>query len=37
VDATGFAEDQIWVVFEEVEQEDWYVGRRSVKEIRAKK
>ncbi len=37
VDATGFSEDQIWVVFEEVEQEDWFVGSRSVKEIRAKK
>jgi len=26
--------DQIWVVFEDVEAEDWYVGPTSVAEIR---
>jgi 4-oxalocrotonate tautomerase len=37
MDATGFSEDQIWVVFEEVEKEEWFVGTRSVKELQAKK
>jgi 4-oxalocrotonate tautomerase len=36
-DNTEIAEDAIWVVFEEVEKEDWFVGRRSVKELHAKK
>jgi 4-oxalocrotonate tautomerase len=31
---TRIPEDQIWVVFEEVEAEDWFVGRRSVAEIK---
>ena len=29
--------DAIWVVFEDVDTEDWYVGGSSVKDIRAGK
>jgi 4-oxalocrotonate tautomerase len=31
---TKIPADQIWVVFEDVETEDWFVGTRSVAEIR---
>jgi 4-oxalocrotonate tautomerase len=31
---TKIPADQIWVVFEEVEAEDWFVGTKSVAEIR---
>ena len=31
---TKIAADQIWVVFEDVGTEDWFVGPRSVAEIR---
>ncbi|HVX83122.1 MAG: tautomerase family protein [Devosia sp.] len=27
---TGIANDDIWVVFEEVDAKDWYVGQSSV-------
>lgn len=33
-EATGIAADQIWVVFEDVETEDWFAGNKSVAEIR---
>jgi 4-oxalocrotonate tautomerase len=36
-EVTGLAKDQVWVVFEEIEAADWYVGDRSVKEMRAAK
>jgi len=29
--------DAIWVVFEDVTDEDWFVGGKTVKSIRAKK
>ena len=32
---TGLGEDQVWVVFEEVDEGDWMVGRRTVREMRA--
>jgi 4-oxalocrotonate tautomerase len=31
---TGLANDDVWVVFEEVEAKDWYVGQRSVESRR---
>lgn len=31
---TGIAEDDIWVVFEEIAARDWHVGLRSVAERR---
>jgi 4-oxalocrotonate tautomerase len=31
---TSIPSDQIWVVFEDVEAEDWFVGNSSVAEIR---
>ncbi len=31
---TGIALQSIWVVFEDVRTEDWFVGERSVAEIR---
>ena len=33
-ESTRIAMDQIWVVFEDVETEDWFVGPKSVAEIR---
>jgi 4-oxalocrotonate tautomerase len=33
----GMPKESVWVVFEEVEAEDWYVGERSVAEIRKSK
>jgi 4-oxalocrotonate tautomerase len=29
-DAAGIPKDDIWVVFEEVDARDWYVGEKSV-------
>jgi 4-oxalocrotonate tautomerase len=34
-EVTGLAEDQVWVVFEEVAETDWFVGDQRVKELRA--
>ena len=31
----GIPEDAVWVVFEEVSEEDWFVGQARVKEMRA--
>lgn len=36
-DNTEIPEEAIWVVFEDVETEDWFVGQRSVKAIREAK
>ncbi len=36
-DVTRLPPDAVWVVFEEVETEDWYAGGRSVKAQRAQK
>ncbi len=35
-ETTGLAPTDVWVVFEEVEARDWYVGERSV-EVRRQK
>ena len=35
--ATGLGDDDVWVVFEEVETSDWYIGPTSVKTRLAKK
>ena len=32
---TGLGEDQVWVVFEEVDEGDWMVGRRTAREMGA--
>ncbi len=32
--ATGLKEDQVWVVFEEVPETEWFVGKDRVKELR---
>jgi 4-oxalocrotonate tautomerase len=34
-DVAGVPEDAVWVVFDEVEAKDWYVGRNSVETLRA--
>lgn len=31
----GIPEEAVWVVFEEVSEKDWYVGKTSVQKIRA--
>jgi 4-oxalocrotonate tautomerase len=36
-DVTKLPRDAIWVVFEDVSPDDWYVGDESVRRIRAKK
>ena len=35
--ATGLAQSDVWVVFEEVAARDWYVGETDVETIRLKK
>ena len=32
--ATGVSEDQVWIVFEEVDAKDWFLGKDSVKKLR---
>lgn len=34
-EVTGLPRDAVWVVFQEVESDAWYVGDKSVKAIRA--
>ena len=34
-EVTGLPKDAIWVVFEDVTTEDWFVGGKTVKRIRA--
>ncbi len=34
-ETAGVPESAVWVVFEEVAEVDWYVGRERVKELRA--
>ncbi|CAN5544575.1 4-oxalocrotonate tautomerase family protein [soil metagenome] len=36
-EATGIARDQIWITFEDIAAQHWYVGDRSVSEIRKKR
>ena len=36
-DVTKLPPDAIWVVFEDVTKEDWFVGGKTVKAIRAEK
>ena len=36
-EATGLAGSDVWVVFEEVAADDWYVGMSSVAQNRARK
>jgi 4-oxalocrotonate tautomerase len=31
--ATGVSEDQVWIVFEEVDAKDWFLGKNSVKKL----
>lgn len=31
----GIPEEAVWVVFEEVSEKDWYVGKTSVEDMRA--
>jgi 4-oxalocrotonate tautomerase len=31
----GIPKDAVWVVFEEVSEQDWFVGQKRVKELRA--
>ncbi|MGE0725095.1 MAG: 4-oxalocrotonate tautomerase family protein [Alphaproteobacteria bacterium] len=33
-EVTGLPTEAVWVVFEDVEAADWYVGERSVEELR---
>jgi 4-oxalocrotonate tautomerase len=34
MDATGLGNDDVWVVFEEVNARDWYVGKTDVETLR---
>ncbi len=34
-EVTGIPSDSIWVVFKEVEDDAWFVGQKSVKQIRS--
>ncbi len=36
-EVAGVPKEAVWVVFEEVAARDWYVGDRSVQELRAAK
>lgn len=36
MDATGLGNDDVWVVFEEVNARDWYVGKTDVETLRGK-
>ena len=36
-DVTKLPKDAIWVVFEEITNEDWFVGGKTVKAIRGEK
>jgi 4-oxalocrotonate tautomerase len=31
---TGLAQDQVWIVYEEVDAKDWFLGPDSVKKLR---
>lgn len=35
-EATGLPAEAVWVVFEDVKAEEWFVGSKSVAEIRRK-
>jgi 4-oxalocrotonate tautomerase len=32
--AAGVSEDQVWVVFDEVDAKNWFLGKNSVKKLR---
>ena len=34
MDATGLGNDDVWVVFEEVNARDWYIGKTDVETLR---
>jgi 4-oxalocrotonate tautomerase len=34
-DVTGLSTDAVWIVFEDVETEDWYCGGKSMQDVRA--
>jgi 4-oxalocrotonate tautomerase len=34
MEATGLSNDDVWVVFEEVNARDWYVGKTDVETLR---
>lgn len=36
MDATGLGNDDVWVVFEEVNARDWFVGKTDVETLRRK-
>jgi 4-oxalocrotonate tautomerase len=36
-DVTGLPKDGVWIVFEDVTTEDWYLGGRTVKAVREEK
>ena len=33
MDVTGLPEDAVWIVFEDVAAEHWYVGESSIREL----
>jgi 4-oxalocrotonate tautomerase len=37
MEATGLGNDDVWVVFEEVNARDWFVGKTDVETLRGKK
>jgi 4-oxalocrotonate tautomerase len=36
-EATGLADSDVWIVFEEVAARDWYLGQTDVQTLRQKK
>jgi 4-oxalocrotonate tautomerase len=32
--AAGVSEDRVWIVFDEVDAKDWFLGKTSVKKLR---
>ena len=34
-DVTGLSTEAVWIVFEDVETEDWYCGGKSMQDVRA--
>jgi 4-oxalocrotonate tautomerase len=33
MDETGLSEDAVWIVFQDIPSEQWFVGKASVKEL----
>lgn len=34
-EATGLPDEAVWVVFEDVTDEDWFIGQKTVKSVKS--